>query len=272
MKRAGITLFAALIVAAAATASAQDGSGPEAKITIYYSPAKTVLKAEAMTFSPEFDITGNYFAVMFEAPLKYKRFGVAGSWLQGRSKDLPGAKDFITSGFDFAFYDTFNPLTDELIKRLTVNLTYTVLDHRNHKGNIDVTAGHFLLESQPGISKGNTFGGFSMGVQGGYDWLVNGRELTVNAMTSYVPTFFVHGNVEGQFTQDYIVEYRTGVEYEIAKHLALTAGYQGMYLKGRVTDETLGFAQFVLGRPASNAAIVTAAGFYFGGVIKFGGR
>lgn len=273
MKRAvSAVLVAATTLAAAYPASAQNANGPDAKVTVYYSPAKTILKAEAMTFSPSFDITGDYFAVLFEAPLKYKRLGVTGGWLQGTSKTLPGATDFITSGYDFRYYPTFNPLTDETIKRLTTTLTFTALDYQDHKGNLDITGGWFLLESQPGISKGNTFGGFSIGLAGAYDWQVHDRALSLTGMTSYVPTYFVHGNVEGQFTQDYIVEYRAAVEYDVARHLGITAGYQGMYLKGLITDQTRGIGQAVLGRAVSDSAIVTANGFFVGGYVKMGRR
>lgn len=272
MRKRLITILSALVLVAASVVSAQSTNEPEAKITIYYSPSKTILKAEALTFSPRFENTGDYLSVMVEAPLKYKRFGVRAGWLQGHSKNLPGAADFITSGYDFRYYPTFNPLTDERIKRFTTALSFTAFDYRDHTGNLDVTAGYFLLEAQPGISKGNTFGGLSVGLAGGYDWRVNGRRLGINGMTSYVPTYFVHGNVEGQFTQDYILEYRAGVEYDIARHLGMTAGYQGVYLKGLITDQTRGIATAVLGRAVNDASIVTANGFFIGGYIKGGSR
>lgn len=270
MKKAVLAVLATtMFFGASPAAVAEEPKGAEGKVTIYYSPATTILKAEAMTFSPKFEIDGDYLAVLIEAPLKYKRFGVSASLLKGTSEDLPGAKDFITSGLNPAFYGTFNPLTDETIKKVAVNLTYTALDFRDRTLNLDATAGYWLLESQPGISKGNTFGGWSVGAAGGYrrQCGVHGFALTGNA--SYVPTFFVHGNVEGQFTQDFIVEYRAGLEYTYLTNYGVTIGYQGMYLKGKITDQTLGAAQGILGKPVSDEAIVTARGPYVGVLLKF---
>ena len=272
MKKAAMAVAAAaLYLAGPASALAQEqtGPGPQAKVTVYYSRAETVLKAEAMTFSDEFSIKGDYVAVLLESPLKYKRFGVTGTLLQGTSDEIPGATDFVTSGYNPAYYGTFNPLTDEQIRRLTANLTFTALDVRNHTGNLDLTAGYFLLESRPGISKGNTFGGYSFGVSGGYDWQFGQHGFGLTGLFSYVPSFFVHGNVEGQFTQDFITEYRLGLEYTLMKRYGLTFGYQGMYLKGKITDETMAGAEYMLGRSVSDEAIVTANGLYFGALVKF---
>lgn len=260
---------AAMILTVSARAQAQETKGVQAKATVFYSHSTTVLKAEAMTYSPKFEIKGDYVGVLLESPLKYKRFGVSAAFLQGTSKDIPGAADFVTSGFNPAYYATFNPLTDETIKKLSVNLTFTALDYRDHTGNLDLSFGRFLLESEPGISKGNTFGGYSFGVAGGYDWQFGVHGLSINGTASYVPTFFVHGNVEGQFTQDYILEYRLGLEYTLLKHYGLTLGYQGMYLRGIITDETKAFAEQSLGKSVSDAAIVTANGLYFGVLAKF---
>lgn len=262
-------LAATMFFAVSSAALAEDPKGAQAKATVFYSHSTTVLKAEAMTFSPKFDIKGDYVGVLLESPLKYKRFGVSGAFLQGTSEDIAGAADFVTSGYNPAYYATFNPLTDETIKKLSVNLTFTALDYQDHTGHLDFTAGRFLLESQPGISKGNTFGGYSFGVAGGYDRQFGIHGIGINGTFSYVPTFFVHGNVEGQFTQDYIMEYRLGLEYTLMKHYGLTLGYQGMYLRGIITDQTKAAAEQMLGKSVSNAAIVTATGLYFGVVAKF---
>ena len=211
MRQLAFSLALACIVATVSPMRAQ--AQETGSVTVFYSPSSSDLEVPSLTGKPSFTNDGHYGGG-FGDVLLVDRVGVTGGVLFGATNTIPGGADFTSP--------TFNPTTHEIARILDVAGTFALV--KTGSARVDATAGYFYLYAKPEISEANSYGGPALGFRTKYIWS-NG--LDVHGNLSIVPTFFVHGNVEGVLLAESIVVYRFGADYAIAEHLAVSAGYQG---------------------------------------------
>lgn len=218
---------------------------PKVRMTLFYSPATTVLKAPALAGKPKYENDGDYFGLMAEA--HYGKVSLNGSYQGGTSEDIEGGADFTAA--------TFNPLTYEKSNQIDISLGYTVLDNP-YVGTLDATVGYYRLWAGPKISPANWYKGVEVGLRGRRELA---SKFALVYKVGYVPDYSVHGYMEGNLEagpDGDIQLYRFGLEYPIDDHVLLTGGYQRVRLEGRAVSD-------------ASTAIVTLTGFYYGLVFTF---
>jgi hypothetical protein len=222
---------------AAPAPSAQNG-----QVTVYYNPAGSDLQAPSLTGAPSFKNDGHYGGFYGDAMIA-GRFGVMGGALFGSSNTIAGGADFTSP--------TFNPTTNESARIFDAAATFALV--KTPAAQVDATAGYFYLHAKPEISAANSYGGPSLGLRVKYFFR---NRFDLLGSISLIPTYFVHGNVEGALLDESITQYRVGAHYAVTDHLGVAAGYQGFKLNAKVSFD-------------GQDAVVTLSGLYFGGQARW---
>lgn len=242
----------ALLVAAAGVSevraegpAAARAEGPNVRLTLFYTPSTTELRAVALAGKPLFENDGTYYGLMGEA--RYGRFSLNAFYQGGASKEIEGGANFTAP--------TFNPLTNEKSNQIDVSLGYALLDNR-FAGKVDLTLGYYRLWAGPQISPANWYNGPEIGLKGRRELE---SKLAIVYKVGFVPDYSVHGYVKGALRagdDGNIMIYRLGAEYPIDQNILVTAGFQKVRLEGEIARD---------GSPA----IVTLSGFYYGLVFTY---
>jgi hypothetical protein len=223
----------------------KEGDSPPIRVTLYYSPETTVLKAPALAGGvPTFENDGNYFGLTAEAC--YGKLSLYGFFQDGTSDTIKGGADFTAP--------TFNAITHEHSTQTELNVGYTVLQNP-YVGTVDLTAGYYRLWAKPEISPANWYDGPEVGFKGRRSF---DNKLVLVYKLGYLPVFRVHGWMDGKMRDDHgnIMVYKVGLEYPIDKRISITAGYQKARLLAEVVKD-------------ESTAVVTLEGFYYGVVLCF---
>jgi hypothetical protein len=250
----------------APAAIAQPGER-EATVMLFYNPSKTKLDALALTGGltlatgkKEYENEGDYTGVMFDIPLKIKKFGIYGCYLTGVSDEIQNG-NFTAPNYDWTDWMVFsraNPLTKEEVTKMDLMGTYQLLGYASDVGSayLDLMAGYWILDSKPATSKANVYNGFSYGLKGICSRKAGPTKLSVDGMVNYVPAYNVAGNVDGELADDDIIQYRAGVACAFMERCGVSVGYQGMRLRATAVKD-------------SSRAVVSLAGWYIGAIYNF---
>jgi len=247
LKLAVVCWAAMTALSTSSGAMAEDVQG---RLSIIYSPHKTVLSAPgylaSMGLPPkEHENKGqDYYGLMGE--LYFGKVSVAADYLTGTSDTVAGGANFMAP--------TFNPLTHENAETLNLNIGYTVLDNPVI-GKMDATLGYFRMWASPTISPPNWYDGPEIGIRGRRSW-DGGFALTYKV--GYVPTVSVHGYMKDHdlMTGRNVWNYKLGAEIPVYKNLSAIGGYQRTRAENRVVVD-------------GSTAVVTFSGFYIGGMYSF---
>jgi hypothetical protein len=240
-----LCLVTSAVVLSSAEARAEEADTPRYRVTLFYSPATTTLKAPTLAGGvPSFENEGDYFGLNAEAT--YGKISLYGFFQDGTSDTITGGADFTAP--------TFNAITHEHSTQTELNVGYSVLQNP-YTGTVDLTLGYYRLWAKPAISPANWYDGPEVGVRGRRAFE---SKLALVYKFSYLPIYSVHGWMDGKMRDDHgnIMLYKVGLEYPIARNVSVTAGYQKARLQAEVIKD-------------ESSAVVTLSGFYYGVVVCF---
>lgn len=238
-----LALIGAMVFSIDATAQQQQPQPPRVQLVLYGTTAETVLRAPALSGSPEFTNNGSYWGVVGE--LATGKLSIYAAYQGGKAKVIPG-------GTMMPPAPTFQPLTGERSDVIDVVVGYTVLDSATI-GKVDLFGGYYRLWAEPMISPANWYEGPEVGVKGRREW-TNG--MAVEWKVGYVPTYTVNGYVHKSLAQDDIWLLRAAGEIPVYRKIFVTGGYQHMRLEAAATAD-------------NSVAVVTFGGFFLGGGYRF---